>query len=147
MPRSRWRRRFFQHFNYRIFGNNVNHAATNNPSGSVTTLYHGVYLSEFHHNVDFGWNTIAFVMGGQCFQQHVNVGPGDYDLHIHDNVIHDCPEDAIVSTTTNQISARSKFITTLSTTLDKGRIQSMVAALGTASTCKGGATRSQRRVR
>jgi hypothetical protein len=88
-------------FNYRIFGNNVNHAATNNPPGSVTTLYHGVYLSEFHHNVDFGWNTIAFVMGGRCFQQHVNVGPGDYDLHIHDNVIHDCPEDGIVSTTTN----------------------------------------------
>src|SRR5579871_1082414 len=39
-----------------------------------------------------------------------------------------------------QISARSKFITTLSTTLDKGRIQWMVAALGTASICKGGAT-------
>lgn len=88
-------------FNYRIFGNNIHHAATNNTPGTVTTLYHGVYISEFHHDLDFGWNTVAFVMGGRCIQQHVNVGPGDYDLHVHDNVIHDCPEDGIVSTTTS----------------------------------------------
>jgi hypothetical protein len=88
-------------FNYKIYGNNINHAATNNTPGSVTTLYHGVYLSEFHHTVDFGWNTLAYVMGGRCFQQNVNVGPGDYDIHIHDNVIHDCPEDGIVMTTNN----------------------------------------------
>jgi len=85
--------------NYRIYGNNIHHAATNNSPGTVTGLYHGFYLSEIHHDVDIGWNTIAFVMGGRCFQQHVNNGPGDYDLHVHDNLIHDCPMDGILMTT------------------------------------------------
>jgi hypothetical protein len=86
---------------YRVYGNDIEHAATNNPPGSVTGLYHGFYLSEFHNDVQIGWNTIAYVMGGRCFQLNVNDGPGDYDIHIHDNVIHDCPEDGIVSTTVN----------------------------------------------
>ena len=70
----------------------------------MTGLYHGFYLSEFHNDVNIGWNTIAFVMGGgDFFQLNVNDGPGDYDIHIHDNVIHDCPEDGIVSTTVDQL--------------------------------------------
>lgn len=84
---------------YRVEGNDIEHAADNNAPGSVTGLYHGFYLSEFHNDVDIGWNTIAFVMGGRCYQQNVNDGPGAYDLHFHDNLIHDCPEDGIVQTT------------------------------------------------
>jgi hypothetical protein len=86
-------------FKYRIWGNNVHHSATDNAPGTVTGLYHGFYLSEKHHDVDIGWNTIAYVMGGRCLQVNVNVGPGDYDIHIHDNIIHDCPDDGIIVTT------------------------------------------------
>jgi hypothetical protein len=60
-----------------------------------------VYLSESGHNVDFGWNSIARVRGCRGLQEHVNVGPGYYDLHIHDNVIHDTQCDGIVMTTLN----------------------------------------------
>jgi len=86
---------------HRFFGNNIHNAATNNAPGAQTGLYHGVYVSEKQHDIDFGWNTVAFVNGGRCIQVNVNVGPGSYDLHIHDNVIHDCAEDGIVMTTTD----------------------------------------------
>lgn len=94
---------------YRVYGNNVHNAGTSNTPGSVTTLYHGVYLSEFHNDVDFGWNTVAFVMGGRCFQLNVNDSSGDYDIHIHDNTIHDCPEDGIVSTTVDPVNGTVEF--------------------------------------
>jgi hypothetical protein len=84
---------------YEILGNNIHDAGTGNSPGTVTGLYHAFYLSEKHHNVEIGWNTIAKVVGGRCLQVNVNVGPGDYDIHIHDNLIHDCPEDGIVVTT------------------------------------------------
>ena len=85
----------------KILGNHIHHVGTNLPPQSVTALYHGVYLSEINHDVDFGWNSVAFVNGGRCVQQNVNEGGGSYSLSIHDNVIHDCQLDGIVMTTVN----------------------------------------------
>ena len=82
-----------------IYGNNIHHVGTNLKPGNVTALYHGVYISEFNHGVDFGWNTIAYVQGCRGLQQHVNTGSSSYDLHIHDNIIHDTQCDGIVMTT------------------------------------------------
>jgi hypothetical protein len=82
-----------------VYGNNIHDVGTNLNPGTVTALYHGVYISEFNHGVDFGWNTIAYVQGCRGLQQNVNAGSSSYDLHIHDNVIHDTQCDGIVMTT------------------------------------------------
>lgn len=93
-------------YNYWVYGNNINHAATNQSPGSVTALYHGVYLSQQIHGMQFAWNTVSNVYGGRCIQQNVNNNSTSdhssaYDLHIHDNVIHDCQLDGIIMTTVN----------------------------------------------
>lgn len=82
-----------------VYGNNIHHVGTNLNPATVTALYHGVYISEFNHGVDFGWNTIAYVQGCRGLQQNVNQGSSSYDLHIHDNIIHDTQCDGIVMTT------------------------------------------------
>lgn len=82
-----------------VYGNNIHHVGTNLNPGDVTALYHGVYISEFNQGVDFGWNTIGYVQGCRGLQQNVNEGSSSYDLHIHDNVIHDTQCDGIVMTT------------------------------------------------
>jgi hypothetical protein len=85
---------------YYIWGNNVHHVGTNLSPGAVTALYHGVYLSDAVFNVDFGWNTIAFVQGCRGLQQNANSPTNDaYGLSIHDNIIHDTQCDGIVMTT------------------------------------------------
>lgn len=84
-----------------IFGNYIHDVGTSNAPTLVTALYHGVYLSETNANIDFGWNTVARVFGGRCFQQHVNTGPGSWGISIHDNIIHHCQLDGIVMTTIN----------------------------------------------
>lgn len=82
-----------------VYGNTIHNVGTNLNPGDVTALYHGVYISEFNHGVDFGWNTIAYVQGCRGLQQNVNQGSSSYDLHIHDNIIHDTQCDGIVMTT------------------------------------------------
>ena len=85
-----------------IYGNNIHHVGTNLNPGSVTALYHGVYLSDDTSNVWFGWNTIAYVQGCRGLQQNVNNPAADaWGLHIHDNIIHDTQCDGIVMTTVN----------------------------------------------
>lgn len=82
-----------------VYGNNIHHVGTNLDPGAVTALYQGVYISELNHGVDFGWNTIAYVQGCRGLQQNVNEGASSYDLHIHDNIIHDTQCDGIIMTT------------------------------------------------
>lgn len=85
-----------------IYGNNIHHIGTNIAPGNVTALYHGVYLSDTTTNVQFGWNTIAYVHGCRGLQQNVNSPASDaWGLHIHDNIIHDTQCDGIVMTTVN----------------------------------------------
>lgn len=66
----------------------------------TTKLYHGVYFSTDSNHIDFGWNTIADVRGCRGLQFHSTrtdpgTGHNQYDLHIHDNVIHDTACDGI----------------------------------------------------
>lgn len=94
---------------YWLYGLRIHHAGTNNAPTSVTALYHGVYLSQQIHAIDFAWNTVDHVYGGRCIQQNVNANnagdrSGSYDMHIHDNVIHDCQDDGIVMTTINPVA-------------------------------------------
>jgi hypothetical protein len=85
------------------YGNTIHDVATNLSPGSVTALYQGVYISGHNTGLQFGWNTVERVQGCRGIQQNVNSGEGgsSYDLHIHDNVIHDTQCDGIVMTTVN----------------------------------------------
>lgn len=95
--------------NLHIYGNNIHDVATNLDPSKVTALYHGVYLSTDTNHVWFGWNTIANVQGGRGMQVHSSpiqgggaadpTGHDQYDLHIHDNVIHDTQCDGIILST------------------------------------------------
>lgn len=72
----------------------------------TTKMYHGVYFSTDSNHIDFGWNTIADVRGCRGLQFHSTrtdpgTGHNQYDLHIHDNVIHDTACDGINLATIN----------------------------------------------
>jgi hypothetical protein len=82
-----------------IYGNTVHHVATNLNPANVTALYHGVYFADGTAHLWFGWNTIADVQGCRGIQQNASAGTDAFDLHIHDNIIHDTQCDGIVMTT------------------------------------------------
>lgn len=89
----------------KFLGNNVHEAGR--PAASA--LYHGVYFSTDSNHVDVGWNTISNVHGCRGIQFHSSPlqggGPNDptghnqYDLSVHDNLIHDIQCDGIIFAT------------------------------------------------
>jgi hypothetical protein len=75
----------------------------------TTKVYHGLYFSTDSNHIDVGWNTIANVRGCRGLQFHSTptdpgTGRNQYDLHIHDNVIHDTACDGINLATINPAS-------------------------------------------
>lgn len=85
-----------------FFGNTVHDVGL----PRTTKVYHGVYFSTDSNHIDFGWNTIADVRGCRGLQFHSTktdpgTGHNQYDLHIHDNVIHDTACDGINLATIN----------------------------------------------
>jgi hypothetical protein len=64
-------------------------------SSSPGKLYHGVYFG-YVHGLDFGWNEIDG-KGQACrgLQFHSTNAYDSYDLHIHDNLIHDTACDCL----------------------------------------------------
>jgi hypothetical protein len=92
-----------------LYGNNVHHVGTNYAPGAVTALYQGVYFSTDTNHVWFGWNTIAYVQGCRGLQTHSSplqgggasdpTGNDMFDIHIHDNVIHDTQCDGMIIAT------------------------------------------------
>ena len=83
-----------------FYGNSVHDTGTANASAE----YHGVYFSTDSNHIDLGWNTIANVHGGrgvQFYSTPIGSGTGynQYDIHIHDNIIHDTQCDGIVLAT------------------------------------------------
>ena len=72
----------------------------------ASALYQGVYFSTDSNHVDAGWNRIERVRGCRGIQVHSSplnsqgtTGFNQYDLSIHDNVIHDTQCDGIVIAT------------------------------------------------
>ncbi|MBS1859327.1 MAG: IPT/TIG domain-containing protein [Acidobacteria bacterium] len=79
-----------------MFGNRIHQAGKENASA----LYHGVYFSTDSNHLDVGWNTIEYVRGCRGLQVHsspmvANTGFNQYDIAIHDNLIHDTQCDGI----------------------------------------------------
>ncbi|MGA2599188.1 MAG: hypothetical protein ABSH09_19620 [Bryobacteraceae bacterium] len=89
----------------KFLGNNVHDAGK--PTASA--LYHGVYFSTDSNHIEVAWNTISNVHGCRGIQFHSSPlqggGPNDptghnqYDLSVHDNMIHDTQCDGIIFAT------------------------------------------------
>ena len=66
----------------------------------TTKVYHGVYFSTDSNHIEVAWNTIANVRGCRGLQFHSSpldkgTGKNQFDLRVHDNVIHDVVCDGI----------------------------------------------------
>jgi hypothetical protein len=75
----------------KFFGNVVHDAAAN-----VTTIskyYHGVYWGSSH--IEMGWNVVRDGKTCRAIQFHDTGGPNEFDLSVHDNVIHGTVCDGI----------------------------------------------------
>jgi hypothetical protein len=94
-----------QSSNWKFFGNTVHDTGAAN----ATAEYHGVYFSTDSNHVEMGWNTIYNVHGCRGVQFHSSplngggasdpTGHNQFDIQIHDNVIHDTQCDGIILAT------------------------------------------------
>jgi hypothetical protein len=83
-----------------LYANVIHDAGTANASA----LFHGVYFSTDTNHVDMGWNAIYNIRGCRGVQIHSsplgsgypNSGYNQFDIAIHDNIIHDTQCDAII---------------------------------------------------
>jgi len=86
-----------------FLGNNVHDAGT----ADAAATFNGVYFSTDSNDIDMGWNTVANVQGCRGVQIHSsplgsgypNSGFNQYDLQVHDNVIHDTQCDGLIINT------------------------------------------------
>ena len=79
-----------------FLGNTVHDVA----QPGTTKAYHAVYFSTDSNHIDVGWNIIQNVHSCRALQFHSSpldegTGLNQYDLHVHDNIIHDVVCDAI----------------------------------------------------
>jgi hypothetical protein len=77
--------------NLKFYGNDVHGAAAN--VTTITKYYHAIYLVSSH--LDVGWNTVRDGKTCRAIQFHDTGGPNEFDLHVHDNIIHDTVCDGI----------------------------------------------------
>src|SRR5205807_6996509 len=91
--------------NIKFYGNNVHDVGMT----SSTALYHGVYFSTDSNHIDMGWNVVANIRGCRGIQIHSSplqgggssdpTGHNQFDISIHDNLIHDTQCDGIIFAT------------------------------------------------
>ena len=88
----------------KFFGNRVHDTG----KATASALYQGVYFTTDSNHIEVGWNTIENIHGCRGIQFHsspVHGGPSDptghnqYDISVHDNVIHDTQCDGIIFAT------------------------------------------------
>ncbi len=75
----------------KMFGNVVHDAAAN--VSTITKYYHAVYWGSDH--IEMGWNTIANGKTCRAIQFHDTGGNNEFDLSVHDNLIHDTVCDGL----------------------------------------------------
>jgi IPT/TIG domain len=80
-----------------FYGNHVHDASAN--IASPTKLFHAVYWTTNSNHIDVGWNEIGPNNSCRGVQFHSTGGNNQFDLHVHDNYIHDIRCDAINFTT------------------------------------------------
>lgn len=83
-----------------FLGNTVHDAGT----VGASALFQGVYFSTDSNDIDMGWNSVGNVHGCRGVQFHSsplgsgypNSGYNQYNLQIHDNIIHDTQCDGLI---------------------------------------------------
>jgi hypothetical protein len=68
----------------KFYGNVVHDAAAN--VASVTKYYHGIYFASNH--LELAWNTVRDGKTCRGMQFHDSGGPNEFDIVVHDNLIH-----------------------------------------------------------
>jgi len=79
---------------WNVYGNYVHDTGTN------TKFYHGVYFSTDDNHIDLGWNTVARITGCRGIQFYSSPvsytsGYNQFDIQVHDNIVHDVRCDGI----------------------------------------------------
>ena len=93
-----------------FYGNNVHDVQTYPWSQAPGPEWNGgTYFTTDSNHIWAGWNTISNVGGARCLQFHSSplgtggstdpTGHDQFDLHAHDNIIHDCAMDGILFAT------------------------------------------------
>jgi hypothetical protein len=92
--------------NLAFYGNYVHNVGDQH--GSIDKYYHGVYFTTNSNHIDAGWNTIINNPGGsttsggcRAMQFYSTGGSDQYDLHVHDNLVHDSICDGLNFSTVN----------------------------------------------
>ena len=92
--------------NLKFYGNYVHNVG--DAAGSIDKYYHAVYFTTNSNSIDAGWNTVVpnpthSTKSGGCraIQFYSTGGSDQYDLHVHDNVVHDAVCDGINFSTVN----------------------------------------------
>jgi len=78
----------------KLYGNVVHDAAANVAASSITKYYHGIYFGGSNH-IEIGWNVVRDGHTCRAIQFHDTDGPDNYDLIVHDNLIHGTVCDGI----------------------------------------------------
>jgi hypothetical protein len=91
-----------------MYGNEVTGIVA---GGATSKVYHGVYFSTDTNHIDFGWNSIHNNNSCRAIQVHSSpisgtTGYNQFDISIHDNLIHDEPCDGIVLATVDPSKGR-----------------------------------------
>ena len=83
-----------------VYGNSVHDVGST--SGTIDKYYHAIYFTTNSNHVDVGWNLVvpnpnrSTTSGGcRAIQFYSTGGADQFDLHVHDNVIHDAICDGI----------------------------------------------------
>src|SRR6185437_8603609 len=86
--------------NLAFYGNYVHNVG--DAAGSIDKYYHAVYFTTNSNHIDAGWNTVvpnpngSTTSGGcRAIQFYSTGGADQFDLHVHDNLIHDAICDGI----------------------------------------------------
>ncbi len=77
--------------NLKFYGNVVHDVAAS--TTSITKYYHGIYFGSSH--LDLGWNVVENGKTCRAIQFHDTGGVNNFDLSVHDNLIHGTVCDGI----------------------------------------------------
>jgi hypothetical protein len=109
-----------------FYGNTVHDSGWSRASAE----YHGLYFSTDSNHLDVGWNVIANIQGCRGLQIHSSPlrggGAGDptgrnqYDIVIHDNLIHDTACDGMVISTIDPSQGRVEIYNNIIYSAGKG---------------------------
>jgi IPT/TIG domain len=70
----------------KFYGNVVHDAAANVADADITKYYHGIYFGS--NDIELGWNVVRDGKTCRGIQFHDSNGPSEYNISVHDNLIH-----------------------------------------------------------